>query len=257
MLYVLCHKKSRPTGRKVAAALGVKSRFRTIVPADTLLLRWGNPLQPDMPSLIQPARGIMKAGNKLIALTCMKNAGVLVPEFTQQQPDRNIGTWFGRSAHGMGGGDIIVQPQGMITYGFAESEFWTKHVPNTREYRIHVFGNRVLGVMGKYLDFPEQVGTGYIKNYAHGYRFRTPPQELKPDRHDAAIAAVNALGLDFGAVDLLVGEDGRAYVLEVNTAPALAPLTARKYIQAIKDMAADKGVEVNLNERAMEAFNVA
>jgi D-alanine-D-alanine ligase-like ATP-grasp enzyme len=48
------------------------------------------------------------------------------------------------------------------------------------------------------------------------------------------VNAVVALGLDFGAVDLLIGDDGQTYVLEVNTAPACSPMTAACYIGAFQ-----------------------
>ena len=113
----------------------------------------------------------------------------------------------------------------------AGCDFYTVYIPNTREYRIHVFQGEIIRVQGKYLDHPDQHTNPYIKNHGQGFRFRTPDRELNTDRREAAINAVEALGLDFGAVDLLVGEDRLCYVLEVNTAPACSPLTARAYVE--------------------------
>lgn len=110
-------------------------------------------------------------------------------------------------------------------------DFYTAYVPNRREYRIHVFQGEVIRVQGKYLDYPEQHTNEYIKNYGQGFRFRAPDRELNADRLEAARRAVDALGLDFGAVDLLVGVDRLCYVLEVNTAPACSPLTAQAYVR--------------------------
>jgi len=46
-----------------------------------------------------------------------------------------------------------------------------------------------------------------------------------------AVAAVNILGADFGGVDVLWGIDGRPYVLEINSGPALpTPETRAPYI---------------------------
>ena len=42
-----------------------------------------------------------------------------------------------------------------------------------------------------------------------------------------------ALGLDFGAVDLIIGQDKQHYVLEVNTGPACAPATLQAYVTAL------------------------
>lgn len=233
MTYVLCHRKSRPTGKRIAEALGLKHRFKTLSMTDSIGIRWGSAEFPTMESDVQSANSIARASNKLISLQCFRNAGVPCPEFSQQLGLPTTDVWFGRKAHGMCGTDIQVYHPGLIPAGHIH-DFYSKFIPNVREYRIHVFGDEVLGIMGKYLDFPDQAGDGFIKNHSHGYRFRTPDKQLKPDRTDAAIAAVKSLGLDFGAVDLIVGEDGNAYVLEVNTAPALAPLTFDKYITRFK-----------------------
>lgn len=231
-MYILMHRKTRPTGKKIAAALGMKARFKTPVAGDTCAVRWGTAEHANIQSAIQDATAIAKAGNKFVALQCFERDGVPHPTFVTQLPAIRDGVWLGRATHGMCGQDIKIVTPGDIYP--AKAQFYTKYIPNTREYRIHVFGDQILGVMGKYLDFPEMAGDGYIKNMSHGYRFRTPSKELKPDRKEAAIAAVKALGLDFGAVDLIVGDDGKTYVLEVNTAPALAPLTFEKYVAAFK-----------------------
>lgn len=232
-MYVLLHRKTRPTGRKLAAALGLTSRFRNPVRGDSIAFRWGTAEHPQLNSQIQSAEAIARAGNKLVSFQCFARNGIPHPEFQVGPvftPDGD--TWLGRDTHGMCGTDIEVIQPGAVCGRYRD--FFTKFIPNRREYRIHVFGTEILGVMGKYLDYPDLAGDGYIKNVSHGYRFRTPAKELRPSRTDAAVAAVQSLGLDFGAVDLIIGDDGKEYVLEVNTAPALAPLTFAKYIEALR-----------------------
>jgi glutathione synthase/RimK-type ligase-like ATP-grasp enzyme len=74
-----------------------------------------------------------------------------------------------------------------------------------------------------------------VRNLAGGFVYvaaeagEGPPDEL-------AIKAVAALGLDFGAVDVILGRDGQFYVLEVNTACGLEERTADKYVEAFKEM---------------------
>lgn len=251
-MYVFCHRRSAPTGRKLAAVFGLPVRRRDPLHGSQIALRWGTAERPLIPSVIQPAAAIARAGNKLAALQIMQAAGIPVPEFTTVQPIN--GTWLGRRLRGMGGQDIVVQPEGQITYGFAESDFWTKYIPNRREYRIHVVGGEVVRVQGKYLDFPQQHSNPHIKNYSQGYRFRTPERQLHRNRIDAAKNAIAALGLDFGAVDLLVSERGDPFVLEVNTAPKLAPRTARQYASALVSLASDRGHTLTINEGAFLAF---
>ncbi|MNY63636.1 hypothetical protein D3C86_2006230 [compost metagenome] len=49
--------------------------------------------------------------------------------------------------------------------------------------------------------------------------------------------AVNAIGLTFGAVDVIWNEyRHQAYVLEVNTAPGLTGTTLEKYAEAFRGL---------------------
>lgn len=248
-MYVWCHQRSAPTGRKLAAVLGLPARQRDPFRGRDILLRWGNPQRPELTTVIQPAAAIARAGNKLVALRTMRDAGVPVPDYTTEQPN-DVDVWLGRSLNGFGGRDIKLPGDPAWT----NVSFWTKYIPNRREYRIHVVNGNVIRVQRKYLDFPEQHDNHYVQNYAQGYRFRTPAQRLHQNRLDAATGAVAALGLDFGAVDLLVGQDNNPYVLEVNTAPKLAPLTARQYAGALVSLAADRGFTITINDAAFAAF---
>lgn len=260
MLHLLYHRRSNVTGRKFARLLGIGAyradSSRRLPPGNSVcLLRWGS-AQGSTNSLIQQAAAIATAGNKLAALRAMQTGGVRVPEFALE-PNPDWGRYLSRRSHGFGGTDIVVLPTGMGDT-HADGDFYTKFIPNEREYRIHVAFGEVIRVQRKYLDYPEQHDNSYIKNYAQGYRFRTPTRRLNSDRIDAAIHAVGAIGLDFGAVDLVIGsEDNEAYVLEVNTAPKLAPLTARQYAEAIRARAGELGHVLEINEGVLSEFCTA
>ncbi|CAN5950619.1 unnamed protein product [Sphagnum jensenii] len=53
-------------------------------------------------------------------------------------------------------------------------------------------------------------------------------------RDEIAIAATTALGLDFGAVDIIEDKNEKLYVLEVNTAPGLEGKTVELYAEAFR-----------------------
>lgn len=253
-MYVLCHRRSRPTGRKLAAVFGLPARCRNPMLRDNIVIRWGTAQFPELSSVIQPAESVAKAGNKLVALRIMQEAGVPVPAFSRDGADLE-GTILGRRTNGFGGQDIVVYEDGEVNLGpVGQHDFYTEYIPNRREYRIHVVGGEIVRVQRKYLDFPEQNNNPHVQNYAQGYRFRTPARTLNRDRLDAATGAVAALGLDFGAVDLLVGQDNNPYVLEVNTAPKLAPLTASQYARALVSLAADRGHALTIHDEAFAAF---
>ena len=61
--------------------------------------------------------------------------------------------------------------------------------------------------------------------------------DLPEDCEKQAVAAVVALGLDFGAVDVVYNvKEQKAYVLEVNSAPGLSGTTLDKYVEVFKDV---------------------
>lgn len=71
-----------------------------------------------------------------------------------------------------------------------------------------------------------------VRSRSNGWRLRhdvAPPEGLR----DLAKKAVEAVGYDFGAVDLLVQEDGTQTVLEINRAAGCDNYTASAYAQAI------------------------
>lgn len=84
-----------------------------------------------------------------------------------------------------------------------------------------------------------------IRNYDNGWVFATQnvvysSSTIEDSVKQQAIAAVQALGLDFGAVDICVNLEGsKAYVLEVNTAPGLSSPTVlaayAAYIRGVND----------------------
>lgn len=229
--YLTYHRRVRPTGRRLARALGF-THFGVNIPdrsVPSLLLRWGNAARGDAGTTVNRAEAIWKAGDKLASFRALREREISVPLFHESFPNEP-GVWLARSRRGFGGRDIQVANG----YPVVGAEFYSRYVPNEREYRIHVVCGEVIRVQRKYLERPDWRRSEYIKNHANGYVFEAPSRKLNKSRLDVAVRAVEALGLDFGAVDLVVGEDGLEYVLEVNTAPACSPLTLSAYVAAFK-----------------------
>lgn len=77
-----------------------------------------------------------------------------------------------------------------------------------------------------------------IRNHANGFVFCRDNIIEPSDLRDVAIQAVTALGLDFGAVDVIWNEHyNKCYALEVNTAPGLEGTTLERYTNKIKELA--------------------
>lgn len=100
-------------------------------------------------------------------------------------------------------------------------------VESDREYRVHIF-------KGKSIRISEKIYTdGSKKEYTTG-----KPGEIKLAKvRKAAKLAVEAVGLDFGAVDILArGENNEeVFVLEVNAAPGLGGTMPKLYLETFEN----------------------
>jgi hypothetical protein len=257
IMYFLYHKVSSKTGKALGTALGIRRGQGRTAYQRPPLIRWGNAVDHGVPTVLNQREAILRASDKLQAFIIMAEAGVRVPEFGRIVPSE--GTWFGRKRHGYGGRDVVIYQDGRRISGDLQTQphdFFTRYVPNRREYRLHVFKGEIIRLQGKWLDFPHMQSSPYIQNAANGFRFRTPNYTLRSERTEMAIKAVESLGLDFGAVDLLVGEDQLTYVLEVNTGPGCSPKTARAYADAIHGYLVDEGYQMPaITYDSLEALN--
>jgi len=133
-----------------------------------------------------------------------------------------------------------------------ERDYFVEYIPTAREYRVHVAFGECIKISEKVAG-PDGTPCPWIRNTGSGYTFRNPRTRLGSLGQAAAIDAVRALGLDFGAVDLIVGDDANTYVLEVNTAPACTtPSTAIAYAEAFQNKLQELGHPVVANVSLIE-----
>lgn len=141
-------------------------------------------------------------------------------------------TVFARTTHGQGGSGItIVRPGEELP----DMPLYTQYVPKQKEFRVHVVEGRVIDVQQKKRRDGAPKGS-LIRNLANGWIFAHEDVQEPEGLRGLGLAAVKAVGLDFGAVDIIWNEtQNRCYVLEVNSAPGLCQTTANKYAQAFID----------------------
>lgn len=208
----------------------VPRQYRTVV-------NWGNPnplSYNDGVEVLNPPSAVATAINKLSALTALKAADVRVPEFTTTVPVS--GLWLARTVlQGSCGHGIVVIREG--DEHKVEAPLYTKYIKKTKEIRVHVaFGEAIFLQYKKRQNGAEQTADQkLIRNYDNGWVFCPRSLDEAPaGSKELAVAAVQALQLHFGAVDLVIGkEDGLPYVLEVNTAPGIeSPTLAEAYKSA-------------------------
>ncbi len=112
---------------------------------------------------------------------------------------------------------------------------YTEYIPKKAEYRVHVFGNTVIDIQQKRKrrGFDGERDTR-VRNMANGYVYCrdgiTPPSGID----SLAVAAVRAVGYQYGAVDIVYTEkNSRLAVLEVNSRPGLLGTTLDRYSDAL------------------------
>ena len=173
--------------------------------------------------------------NKLTQLQTMMNAEVQTVPFTSYLEEarewvRDGETVFGRNFTHEAGDDITINKVRMTT-----RKFWTKFVPSKEEWRIHVFDGLSIARWKKLFDplvppFTEEQLRDRCRNHQATAEF-DPPRGMR----ELAKKAVKACApLTYGACDILVGEDGKQYILEINTAPELDRYTLEAYVGAIR-----------------------
>jgi len=219
---------------------------------DKTIINWGAGLQKVRESapetllncrvLNHPER-VDVASDKLQAFRAFQAAGVPIPEFTTDiaeahrwlEADETVMARTVLRGHS-GRGIVIMDPEQGDTWD-VRANLYVKYKKKKDEYRVHVLRNQVIDVQRKGLreEFRGQEDVNWmVRNLANGFVFvrndgRTPPQSVL----DAGVAAVNALGLDFGAADVIYNErESQAFVLEVNTAPGLVGTTVTNYANA-------------------------
>lgn len=136
---------------------------------------------------------------------------------------------FKTSYHSRGRGMILLENMADALNILSDGYFEERQVSN-REFRAHIIDGKCVYVDEKR---PRERGVKtVIKNMANGYKFRRPLKEYHEDVILESIKAVEALGLDFGAADIGVNENG-VWVYEVNSAPSLRTKTRKIYEEAL------------------------
>jgi hypothetical protein len=244
------HNKNSEGAKEFAKALGIKmlrhegSEF--VNGPDKMVINWGSsrlPANVTRGPVMNAAAQVSIASNKLESFTAFRNAGVATPEWTRDLAGAQ--GWLNRGhivfARTMlrassGRGIVEMLPDHPDTHD-TRAELYVKYVKKQHEYRIHVLNGRVIDTQRKGLprEFEGRDDVNFrIRNLENGFVFVRNDGHVVPEAvKQNAIHAVQALGLQFGAADIIWNANSAtAYCLEVNTAPGLAGTTVTNYVNA-------------------------
>lgn len=215
--------------------------------SNDLIVNWGNSKQPnwyeEVPSqVLNPTEYVGLACNKLTTLDLLGSAQVNIPIWMTDKTIAKMWTDQGDkifcrtklSGHSGQGIIVATTPEEVV-----DAPLYTLQFPKTHEYRVHVFNGMVLDVQEK----RKRAGTGgrassLIWNHGNDFVYARAGVNPPPTVLGAAVGAVEALGLDFGGVDVGYNqEDLTCAVFEVNTAVGLHGTTLKKYAEKLYELA--------------------
>jgi glutathione synthase/RimK-type ligase-like ATP-grasp enzyme len=247
-LFIYPYKQGSASAKALAEAMGAKrikregSRFKPALHKQ--VINWGARGLPNeilsWCQVINHPVCVGIAGDKFKALDQMSRRGVQVVPFTndyhvaltQWDDQRTIVVRHKLNGHS-GEGIELIDPGDDLP----KAPLYTQYVKKKEEYRFHVCNGGTFHVQRKArrLETPDDEVDWKVRNHRNGFIYQQENVEVHGKAHDLAIEAVDALDLDFGAVDIIYNEKkDEYYVLEVNTAPGLFGTTLQKYAETLK-----------------------
>jgi len=237
--FLLYHGASHVTGQQLGDYLGIPHGRDTGDTRYDYLIRWGSRSSVRYTpgeDVINSQSSLNANSDKLQSLESLEAGGIPVPEYVEDRDEISEAFGYpavGRSESHARGEDINLIMQWRDAYLTDGNDYFVEYIPTDLEYRMHVVDGEVIQVHEKRLR-SEASNHPFIRNAETGWVFVEPREGAPPD--NIATDAVGAMGMDFGAVDVIRGEDGEHYVLEVNSAPSLDEANLRRYGDRFAEM---------------------
>lgn len=205
------------------------------------IIVWGSSNMPNFVrnTIINNPISVELASNKLKAFLKFQEANLNIPKFTTNIEEARTLLGKGKilcrkllSASGGKGITLASTPEELV-----EAPLYVKYQPKQAEYRVHIFNNEVIDTQQKRKRTNATKFNQYIRNHDNGWNFCREGITPNKTRDTLAKQAIQALGLHFGAVDIIHNtKTNTFYLLEVNTAPGLEGTTITKYADAIANL---------------------
>ena len=241
-------------GRAVARAMGVRmlrlnnSRYRPR-PRD-VVINWGSSEPYSGCRVLNVPEAVARAVDKKITWRTLELNAVPTVTWTEdhaealrwmrENNERVLARRLLRGSQGRGitvySRDGTEHSQPMYEMG-DEGGVYVKafgNVLSNEEFRVHVVGGEAIDAVQKKRRRGHESINPYIRSYNNGWVFCREGINVPPAVLDAAVRAVRALGLDFGAVDIAHDpSSGHVCVYEVNSAPGVEGTTLESYANAL------------------------
>lgn len=252
MFKVYPYKMGSRSARALAQALNTRCVYpdRAYRPRHThTIVNWGSGSLPNWMGVAQGIgarilnhpEAVAVAGNKLLAFRAMHSAGVPLPDFTTDREvaqgwvDDSLMVVERHALRGHSGAGIAIKEFGQEV---SPAPLYTKYMKKADEYRVHVVNGQVIDMQQKRKREGVEDADYQVRNHGNGWVYcrenLNPPELLG----EVAVQAIDALGLDFGGVDIIYNRHhNQLTVLEVNTACGIEGTTLTRYTEAFQGVA--------------------
>ena len=193
--------------------------------------------------IINSAETIERGVDKYYTLTLMEDLGIKIPPTIVTEKFDNALSAFEKL-----GGDVVVKPlfgsegRGMVRVTDLDAAYRLfralemgryvyyiqKYIPHgEKDIRLFVLGEKVTAAMIR-------KGRDWKCNIANG----ATGQAIEPDKElcEISLQATKILKADYAGIDILPGDDGNYYLIEVNTIPGWRGLKRATGIDAAEDL---------------------
>lgn len=232
----LIRRRASNGSKELARALEIKRNRLDMWPPfvsrkTKVIINWGNAQEfaASTAHVLNKPAAVRNAVNKLTTFHKLEEARVNIPTFQTEPPtaqQRRNTIWLARQTltGSAGEGIVVIRPDDALPQ---QAQLYVKYIKKLVELRLHVVRDEVILVTQKRKrDGAEQdANQKLIRSYDNGWVHAVHDQtiEITEEMQIQALNAVQALNLDFGAVDMVIDKDTNVpYVLEVNTAPGIS-----------------------------------
>jgi len=174
-------------------------------------------------------KNAIKSGDKLYVFEKLDEACIPHPMILDR-PEDFWGPYLGRENFRSKGRGINFYKTREIPNKNKEHHFYVEYTKVKAEYRVHVFMGQVIIECNKRLALK-----GFIHTSPHGSKLEIGhiSSKQRDKVNEYAIRTIAAVGLDFGAVDIIETTQGEILVLECNSDPCLAHVMGYIYAERI------------------------
>lgn len=233
---------------------------RNYVPKDgDVIINWG--YSGDIPflrrnnanvRLLNTPEAISNASNKIKCLKALKSNGIAHIAFSETKEDaeefieKGYDVYCRTLINAREGKGIVVAK---TKSDLVDAKLYTRQFASDTEFRVHVFNGEIIDVVEKQRMKPERMAelgiveadlSDDVRNRKKGWIFNRKDVAIPNKIEQIAIDGIKAMGLDFGAVDIIHNtKNNQSAILEINTAPGMARKkgswdTHYRYVRAIQ-----------------------